>query len=86
MILVYISGFPAVMKFEEYSPVSVWVRANNAMNKRELYSEGFDVDEVLFALRNSKIIAAKALHRRTTFKLKLQLEGGQWAMFKSKFP
>ena len=88
MIIVYISGTPAVKKSRKYtnSPVSIWTRANTAINERELYGRDFDVDEVILAMRNLKIIAARQMHVRSSFKMLLQLEGGQWALFKAKFP
>ena len=57
----------------------------DAANQNELYSEEFDVDGVLSALRNSAILKASRLHSCSSYKLLFKLEGGQRAMFKPKF-
>ena len=85
-ILVYIFYISAEIRLEANTPISIWTRAKSAMNERELYGKDFDVDEVLLAMRNSKIIAARIMHMKSSFKMLLQLEGGQRTMFKAKFP
>ena len=62
----------------------LWTKVENSVNENELYSEDFNVDEVLSQLRNTRILNVSMEHSRTAFKWAFILEGGQKAVFKPK--
>ena len=59
-----------------------WQEVHPQENDDCLYSRNFDVDRVLMALRQSKVLAVDLFKKQTSLKFKLTLEGGKTAIFK----
>lgn len=59
-----------------------WRIAGHMLGQNELYPEDFNVSIVVNKMATSKIVTAQRSPGGTSFKWKIRLEGGQYAIFK----
>ena len=59
-----------------------WQEVHSQEYDDYLYPRNFDVDRVLKALRQSKVLAVDLFKQQTSLKFKITLEGGKTAIFK----